>query len=76
MSTKTVTEGGKKFGLGSKGGTFKPKKKFDKGSKRYELHKYAKGSLGMGNLRYLATIFFFFLFTQFQHNNNNKKERL
>jgi len=51
MSTKTVTEGGKKFGLGSKGGTFKPKKKFDKGSKRYELHKYAKGSLGMGNLR-------------------------
>jgi len=40
-----------KFGLFAKGKTFKPKKTFEKGSKRYELHKYAKGSLGMGNLR-------------------------
>jgi len=31
--------------------TFKPKKNFAKGTKRYELHKHAKATLGSGNLR-------------------------
>jgi len=31
--------------------TFRPKKGFDKGTKRYDLHKYAKVTLGSGNLR-------------------------
>jgi MOB kinase activator 1 len=31
--------------------TFKPKKSFSKGTKRYELHKHAKATLGSGNLR-------------------------
>jgi len=35
----------------SKESTFKPKKSFAKGTKRYELHKHAKATLGSGNLR-------------------------
>jgi len=31
--------------------TFVPKKQFAKGTKRYELHKHAKATLGSGNLR-------------------------
>eukprot|EP00029_Vermamoeba_vermiformis_P002384 TRINITY_DN1275_c0_g1_i2.p1 TRINITY_DN1275_c0_g1~~TRINITY_DN1275_c0_g1_i2.p1 ORF type:complete len:219 (-),score=51.82 TRINITY_DN1275_c0_g1_i2:146-802(-) len=31
--------------------TFKPKKNINKGTKRYELHKYAKATLGSGNLK-------------------------
>jgi MOB kinase activator 1 len=31
--------------------TFRPKKSFAKGTRRYELHKYAKATLGSGNLR-------------------------
>jgi len=31
--------------------TFVPKKQFTKGTKRYELHKHAKATLGSGNLR-------------------------
>jgi len=31
--------------------TFKPKKGFNKGTKRYELHKHAKATLGTGDLR-------------------------
>jgi len=36
---------------GSKSQTFKPKKSFAKGSKRHELHKHAKATLGSGNLK-------------------------
>jgi MOB kinase activator 1 len=36
---------------GDKNKTFKPKKSFSKGTKRYELHKHAKATLGSGNLR-------------------------
>nr|AFK46383.1 unknown [Lotus japonicus] len=36
---------------GSKSQTFKPKKSFAKGSKRHELHKQAKATLGSGNLQ-------------------------
>eukprot|EP01095_Lingulamoeba_sp_RSL-Kostka_P008992 TRINITY_DN306_c0_g2_i1.p1 TRINITY_DN306_c0_g2~~TRINITY_DN306_c0_g2_i1.p1 ORF type:complete len:229 (+),score=67.94 TRINITY_DN306_c0_g2_i1:118-804(+) len=37
----------------NKSGTFKPKKQksFQKGTKLHELHKYAKGTLGSGNLK-------------------------
>jgi len=31
--------------------TFRPKKGFSKGTRRYELHKHAKATLGSGNLR-------------------------
>lgn len=31
--------------------TFKPKKQYSKGTKRYELHKHAKATLGSGNLQ-------------------------
>jgi len=31
--------------------TFKPKKKHNKSTKRYDLHKYAKATLGSGNLK-------------------------
>lgn len=31
--------------------TFRPKKQYAKGTKRYELHKHAKATLGSGNLR-------------------------
>ncbi|KAL6054227.1 MOB kinase activator-like 1A [Balamuthia mandrillaris] len=31
--------------------TFRPKKQFSKDTKRYELHKHAKATLGSGNLR-------------------------
>jgi len=31
--------------------TFKPKKSFSKGTKRHELHKHAKATLGSGNLK-------------------------
>jgi len=37
--------------LTNKNNTFKPKKSFTKGTKRYELHKHAKATLGSGNLR-------------------------
>ena len=36
---------------GNKNATFKPKKAFAKGTKRHELHKHAKATLGSGNLR-------------------------
>jgi hypothetical protein len=37
---------------GNKHATFKPKKQFGgKGTKRHDLHKYAKATLGSGNLR-------------------------
>ena len=36
---------------GDKNRTFKPKKNINKGTKRYELHKYAKATLGSGNLK-------------------------
>eukprot|EP01119_Soliformovum_irregulare_P008951 TRINITY_DN22040_c0_g1_i1.p1 TRINITY_DN22040_c0_g1~~TRINITY_DN22040_c0_g1_i1.p1 ORF type:complete len:219 (+),score=54.90 TRINITY_DN22040_c0_g1_i1:84-740(+) len=35
----------------NKSGTFKPKKSFVKGTKKYELHKHAKDTLGTGNLK-------------------------
>eukprot|EP01027_Heterolobosea_sp_BB2_P010227 GEZU01015030.1.p1 GENE.GEZU01015030.1~~GEZU01015030.1.p1 ORF type:complete len:224 (+),score=60.41 GEZU01015030.1:218-889(+) len=40
------------FGLlgGNKGSTFRPKKKFEKNSGRYSLHKKSKASLGVGDL--------------------------
>jgi len=38
-------------GIFNKNMTFKPKKKHKPGSKRYELHKYAKVTLGSGNLK-------------------------
>jgi len=42
----------KKVGLfGDNAKTFKPKKTFSKGTKRHELHKHAKATLGTGNLR-------------------------
>merc|ERR1711907_784447 len=37
--------------LFDKNRTFKPKKSYAKGTKRYELHKHAKATLGSGNLR-------------------------
>jgi len=37
------------FGESSK--TFRPKKQYNKGTKRYELHKHAKATLGSGDLR-------------------------
>lgn len=37
--------------LGGKSQTFKPKKSYAKGSKRHELHKHAKATLGSGNLQ-------------------------
>jgi MOB kinase activator 1 len=37
--------------FGDKNKTFKPKKSHSKGTKRYELHKYAKNTLGSGNLK-------------------------
>merc|ERR1719197_490110 len=37
--------------LFDKNKTFKPKKTYAKGTKRYELHKHAKATLGSGNLR-------------------------
>jgi MOB kinase activator 1 len=37
------------FGDSSK--TFRPKKQYNKGTKRYELHKHAKATLGSGDLR-------------------------
>lgn len=37
--------------LFDKNKTFRPKKKIDKGTKRYELHKMAKETLGSGDLR-------------------------
>jgi len=36
--------------------TFRPKKGFSKGTKRYELHKHAKATLGSGNLRTAVTL--------------------
>jgi len=36
--------------------TFRPKKSFTKGTKRYELHKHAKTTLGGGNLKAAVTI--------------------
>ena len=39
------------MGLFDKSNTFKPKKNHGKGSKRNELHKYAKNTLGSGNLK-------------------------
>jgi hypothetical protein len=36
---------------GNKSNTFKPKKCHDRGTKRYELHKQAKATLGSGNLK-------------------------
>eukprot|EP00168_Porphyra_purpurea_P020950 TRINITY_DN9050_c0_g1_i1.p2 TRINITY_DN9050_c0_g1~~TRINITY_DN9050_c0_g1_i1.p2 ORF type:complete len:211 (-),score=60.56 TRINITY_DN9050_c0_g1_i1:145-777(-) len=36
---------------GNRSGTFKPKKSFSKGTKRHELHKHAKATLGSGNLK-------------------------
>ncbi|KAJ6252485.1 mob kinase activator-like 1 [Anaeramoeba flamelloides] len=35
----------------NKKNTFRPQKKFNKGSKKYSLHKQAKGTLGSGNLK-------------------------
>eukprot|EP01092_Planopodium_desertum_P001558 TRINITY_DN12377_c0_g1_i1.p1 TRINITY_DN12377_c0_g1~~TRINITY_DN12377_c0_g1_i1.p1 ORF type:complete len:225 (-),score=25.50 TRINITY_DN12377_c0_g1_i1:67-741(-) len=42
-----------KFGalFGDKGKTFRAKKSFAKGTKRHDLHKHAKSTLGSGNLR-------------------------
>jgi len=37
--------------FGNPNATFKPKKGFNKGTKRHELHKHAKATLGSGNLR-------------------------
>lgn len=37
--------------FGNKTSTFKPKKAFNKGTKRYDLHKHAKATLGSGNLK-------------------------
>jgi len=37
--------------FGDRNKTFKPKKAYEKGTKRYELHKHAKATLGMGNLK-------------------------
>ena len=31
--------------------TFRPKKSFQSGTRRYELHKYARATLGSGNLK-------------------------
>jgi MOB kinase activator 1 len=41
---------------GDKSKTFKPKKNFAKGTKRYELHKYAKDTLGSGNLKQAVSL--------------------
>eukprot|EP01087_Luapelamoeba_hula_P010058 TRINITY_DN2645_c0_g1_i1.p1 TRINITY_DN2645_c0_g1~~TRINITY_DN2645_c0_g1_i1.p1 ORF type:complete len:215 (+),score=48.18 TRINITY_DN2645_c0_g1_i1:138-782(+) len=41
----------KKKGLFAKQKTYKPRKHFDKGTKRYELHKQAKHTIGSGDLR-------------------------
>lgn len=42
-----------KKGLGNKNNkqTFKPAKQHDKGTKRHNLHKQAKATLGSGNLK-------------------------
>jgi len=40
-----------KKGLFAKSKTFKPRKQHAKGTKRYELHKKAKVTLGSGDLR-------------------------
>ncbi len=37
--------------FGDKNKTFRPKKQLSKGTKRYELHKHAKATLGSGDLR-------------------------
>lgn len=37
--------------FGNKNQTFRPKKSFSKGTKRYDLHKHAKATLGSGNLK-------------------------
>eukprot|EP01098_Paradermamoeba_levis_P006728 TRINITY_DN2798_c0_g1_i1.p1 TRINITY_DN2798_c0_g1~~TRINITY_DN2798_c0_g1_i1.p1 ORF type:complete len:144 (-),score=51.20 TRINITY_DN2798_c0_g1_i1:447-839(-) len=37
--------------FGNRNQTFKPKKRIPKGTKRHELHKQAKQTLGSGNLR-------------------------
>merc|ERR1712217_668887 len=37
-------------------GTFKPKKTFAKGTKRHDLHKHAKATLGSGNLKAAVTL--------------------
>eukprot|EP00003_Mantamonas_plastica_P022542 TRINITY_DN385_c1_g1_i5.p1 TRINITY_DN385_c1_g1~~TRINITY_DN385_c1_g1_i5.p1 ORF type:complete len:236 (+),score=59.18 TRINITY_DN385_c1_g1_i5:123-830(+) len=40
------------FGLfGDKSKTFRPKKSFEQGTKRFDLHKQAKATLGSGNLK-------------------------
>jgi len=39
------------FKIFDKNKTFRPKKGFSKGTRRYELHKHAKATLGSGNLR-------------------------
>ena len=46
--------------------TFKPKKSHPKGTKRYDLHKHAKATLGSGNLKvsWKRTCFFFSRFCQ------------
>ncbi|EGC36374.1 hypothetical protein DICPUDRAFT_91839 [Dictyostelium purpureum] len=36
--------------------TFKPKKGFSKGTKRHDLHKHAKATLGSGNLRLAVSL--------------------
>eukprot|EP00011_Vannellida_sp_DIVA3-517-6-12_P008094 CAMPEP_0114612202 /NCGR_PEP_ID=MMETSP0168-20121206/4502_1 /TAXON_ID=95228 ORGANISM="Vannella sp., Strain DIVA3 517/6/12" /NCGR_SAMPLE_ID=MMETSP0168 /ASSEMBLY_ACC=CAM_ASM_000044 /LENGTH=217 /DNA_ID=CAMNT_0001823183 /DNA_START=82 /DNA_END=735 /DNA_ORIENTATION=+ len=41
----------KRMAGGNRSGTFKPKKSFSKGTKRHELHKHAKATLGSGNLK-------------------------
>uniref|UniRef100_A0A7S4U8T7 Uncharacterized protein n=1 Tax=Paramoeba aestuarina TaxID=180227 RepID=A0A7S4U8T7_9EUKA len=39
------------FNFGAKNKTFRPKKKIPKDTKQYELHQYAKATLGSGNLK-------------------------
>eukprot|EP01094_Clydonella_sp_ATCC50884_P007883 TRINITY_DN1714_c0_g1_i1.p1 TRINITY_DN1714_c0_g1~~TRINITY_DN1714_c0_g1_i1.p1 ORF type:complete len:225 (+),score=86.94 TRINITY_DN1714_c0_g1_i1:97-771(+) len=43
-------KGAKKL-FASKSNTFRPKRAHDKGTRRYELHKQAKATLGSGNLK-------------------------
>merc|ERR1711879_207824 len=43
-------KGAKKL-FANKSNTFRPKKAHDKGTRRYDLHKHAKATLGSGNLK-------------------------
>eukprot|EP01133_Synstelium_polycarpum_P003981 gene3981-4610_t len=44
------------FKIFDKNKTFKPKKGFSKGTKRHDLHRHAKATLGSGNLRLAVSL--------------------